>query len=95
MDQYNVIIAKAHIIADNERQRQEREQELLDTNSELSVLASSLFNGMDGIEIGGGIIDHETQDDASGEINSGANIQGVSSSPRRTRSGKIVKYKDE
>jgi len=47
MDQYDRIMARAHEIAENDRQRQTQE---LDSDSDLSVLASSLFNGMEGIE---------------------------------------------
>ena len=45
MEQYDAIMENAHMIAEKEHQRQEKEQE--------SVLVSSLFNGMEGIEIGG------------------------------------------
>ena len=51
MEQYDAIIENAHMIAEKERQRQEKEQDL-ESDSELSVLASSLFNGMEGIELG-------------------------------------------
>ena len=45
MEQYDAIMENAHMIAEKEHQRQEKEQEL--------VLVSSLFNGMEGIETGG------------------------------------------
>jgi hypothetical protein len=89
-------------------------------------MASSLFNGMEGIETSGvelgdiemggtgaGLTDQEGQDSQDGQdsgledvsyrvgsrvgskVGSGITIQGARTSPRRTRSGKIVKYKDE
>jgi hypothetical protein len=59
MEQYDAIMENAHMIAEKERQRQEKEQE--------SVLASSLFNGMEGIDTGGaelgaGLTDQKGQD---------------------------------
>ena len=60
--------------------------------SELSVLASSQFDGMEGIESSQGII---SEGIASKGV-TGRDIQGVitqatTSSPRRTRSGKVLK----
>jgi hypothetical protein len=45
-------MAKAHAIAEKDHQRQQQEQGL-ENDNELSVLATSLFNGMEGIEVGG------------------------------------------
>jgi hypothetical protein len=80
------------------------------------VLASSQFNGMDGIELGGveigrigsgsssGTTDQDVQSDIqdsqdglgdSIDTSGRAGAQYVVTSPRRTRSGKLVKYKDE
>jgi hypothetical protein len=61
-----------------------------DSDSELSALASSLFNGMEGIEMGGGI-----EIGGDGEVLSGISGSRNTTSPRTTRSGKIVKYQDE
>ena len=55
-----------------------------DSDSELSALASSLFTGMEGIEMGG-----------NSEVLSGISGSRNTTSPRTTRSGKIVKYQDE
>jgi hypothetical protein len=62
-----------------------------DSDSELSVLASSLFNGIEGIEIGGGIemgggIDVGGDDKNLGSIGGSRTIN----SPRTTRSGKVI-----
>lgn len=121
-----------------------RQQELEESDGELSVLASSLFNSMEGIESGQGIgiksgdiemggtgsslTDQDGQDgwddqddqdisiggqddqddNAGGQddqddsvggqdnsVDSGAGVQCARTSPRRTRSGKLVKYMDE
>jgi hypothetical protein len=61
------------------------------SGSKLLALASSLFSGMDGIEIGGGI-EIGSDDKVLSDINSDVNFQGITTSPRKTRSGKIVKY---
>ena len=55
MERYDAIIAKAHVIAENDRQRQQQEQDL-ESDGELLVLDGSLFNGMDGIESSQGIV---------------------------------------
>jgi hypothetical protein len=52
MDYYNFIIAQAKDIA--ERQRQEEvEDNDIQSDSELSAMASSLFNSIEGIETSG------------------------------------------
>jgi hypothetical protein len=57
------------------------------------VLASSQFNGMEGIELGGGT---EVGDGAEvGDGIESSSIQGTDFSPRRMRSGKVVRYRDE
>jgi hypothetical protein len=61
-----------------------------DSDSKLSALASSLFNGMEGIEMGGGI-----EIGGDGEVLNGISGSRNTTSPRTTRSGKIVKYQDE
>jgi hypothetical protein len=105
-------VARAHEIVD----RRQREWEL-ESKSELSILASSQFNGMDSIESSQGIGvklsnlemggigsrltcwgDQDDQDDQDGSIDDVSGrviaIQGARTSLRRTRSGKVVKYKD-
>jgi hypothetical protein len=68
-----------------------------DADSELSMLASSLFNGMEGIEFSGmdsGLMDSGPMD--SGAMDSDdSSILGVAFSPRKTRSGKVIRYRDE
>jgi hypothetical protein len=95
----------------------------MESDGELSVMASSLFNGMEGIETGGvelgdvemggigsGLADQDGQDGQDGQgngqgngegnglkgvgsrVSGGTTIQGVGTSPRRTRSGKVLKY---
>jgi hypothetical protein len=60
-------MAKTHEIAENCRWRQE-----LESDSELSELASSVFNGMEDIEIGRGVEDQEM----SGTLADGENHPG-------------------
>ena len=74
-------------------------------DTKLLVMASSLFNDMEGIEIGGTDANPAIQDnqsvqgsqgsDVSDRVGSGTAILGAETSPRRTRSGKIVKYRAE
>jgi len=70
-----------------------------DADSELSVLASSLFDGIDGIEYSGicGI-------EAGGSIKQGSDGDGdndstsapvIAFSPQKMRSGKVVRYHSE
>jgi hypothetical protein len=83
MDCYDKLYNRAKKAAECERQRLELEALEGEDNStihsqsdsELSLLASSLFDGMDGIE-------------------SSQSIQ-IETSPRRTRLGKVVKYRDD
>jgi hypothetical protein len=86
MDRYNFVIARAHNIIKRRRQEELEDNDMLadedsdsDADSELSVLASSLFNGMEGVEFSS--IDSDNL--------------GVAFSPRKTRSGKVVGYRDE
>jgi hypothetical protein len=73
---YNEIQAQAWAIAARYRQEQHIESSGSDSDSELSVLARSLFKGMGGIESGqsvgvdvemggttGGLVDQDVQDD--------------------------------
>jgi len=55
------------------------------SDSELSMLASSLFNSMDGIESSLGLSNVDI---------SGKDESRTKTSPRRTQSGKIVNYRD-
>jgi len=54
MDDYNSHMARAHEIAERVRQCQE-----LESDSDLSELASSVFNKMEGIKIGGTFTDSQ------------------------------------
>jgi len=70
-------------------------QQDLESDSELSVQASSLFAS---IEVGGisqGDSMGSTSQGDSMDISKANNVQEVVTSPRRTRSGKVVRYKDE
>jgi len=62
-------------------------------SSKLLALASSIFNGMEGIEMGG--MEMDGDDEVLSDINSSINSHGITTSPRKTRSGKIVRYQDE
>lgn len=83
----------------------------IESDSELSVLASSLFNSMDGTESSQGISAEVGNVEMSGtcsgltaqdvqndgidtNLSTSIDIQGIGTSPRRTRSGKVVKYRD-
>jgi hypothetical protein len=100
MDDYDKCMARAHEIAEKIRQRQESE-----SNSELSELASSVFNGMEGIEGGGdaaiAVEDQEMggtlTDGQTGQVMGGTGTSGDSEaqvpvfSPRKTKSGRLIK----
>ena len=58
------------------------------------MLASSLFNGMDGVESGQGNM-VESGDVEMGRIRNSLTDQNVGTSPRRMRSGKVVQYRAE
>jgi len=67
-----------------------------DSDSDLLVLASSLFNGMEGIEQCGSTTTRQDEDDqgdsrVQGEIEGSGIIQGLVFSPRKTRSGRILR----
>jgi hypothetical protein len=90
MDHYDKTMAIAQQAVENERQRQELERQELehpeleqeaDSESDLSVLASSLFNGMEGIELGGGIEigqDNQVQEFQNAQEIGGIDIGGQS-----------------
>jgi len=106
MNYYDEIVARAERVMERERQRLEREalDNAIQSDSELSVLASSLFNGIEGIESGQGIITsssgiemggtsslpNQGDSEQGGSINSGIGTQSNVISPWRTRSGKIL-----
>jgi hypothetical protein len=100
MDRYDELCARADVVRERERQRLEalKDSDAIDiqSDSELSVLASSLFNGMDGIELGQGtssrISDVEIGRTDSQGLGIGQGIQ-IETSPQRTWSGKVVKYR--
>ena len=58
MDRYNELCAKADVVRERERQRLQALKDSdainIQSDSKLSVLASSLFNTIDGIELGQG-----------------------------------------
>jgi hypothetical protein len=91
MNCYNKLYARAQRIAESERQRLELEvledrddtTALMQSDGELSALASSLFNSMDGIRSSQGV----------SEIQGTGQVE-TKPSPRRTRSRKIVNYRD-
>jgi hypothetical protein len=90
IDCYNELCARADVIREKECQRLQALEPKVpsidgQSDSELSVLASSLFNGMDGIELSQGL----------GNVDiSGKDENGTKISPWCTRSGKIVNYRD-
>lgn len=75
----------------------------MESSSELSELASSVFNGIEGIELGGGTtISQGWEDEEIGgvihiEIGDGgvpsgdSEVQAPIFSPRKTRSGRVIK----
>ena len=120
MAQYDKIMENAHAIAERERQRQHQESDPTESDNQLLVPPSSLFNGMDGIESSqsisveladvemGGTSSNSQSDcigGASGQVGSGQvgggqvgggpSAQAAKTSPRRTRSGKVVRYTDK
>jgi len=95
MDRYDELYARAQRTADQERQRLELEaidnqnDAAVHSNSELSILASSIFNSIGGIQLSQSI------SNALGDVEISETGQNrAETSPRRTRSGKIVNYKD-
>ena len=105
-DLYHQRIARAQEIVN----RRQAEWDI-ESDSELSVLASSLFNGIEDIEsgrgisvesgdvemggTGSGLTDQDDQDSQGNGVDSGVGVPTVGLSPRRTRSGKVVKYKED
>jgi hypothetical protein len=101
MEYYDEVVARAHGIMEQDRQRIELENannNAIQSDSELSVLASSLFNGMEGIESNQGIessqgIDVEMGGTSGCQGDGGhgdGSIQSTVFSPRRIRSSKIL-----
>jgi hypothetical protein len=93
MEYYDAVMEKALVIAEKKRQRQEKE--LVENDSELSVLASSLFKGVGGVEsdnvemgrTGNTLTDQDNQEDG---VDSRVSVQGTGTSPKRPRSGKLL-----
>jgi hypothetical protein len=108
MDYYDFVIARAKEIS--ERQRQEEvEDNDIQSNSNMEGIETSGVELSD-TEIGSiagssSLADQDSQDGQDGQEDVGSRvgsrvgreitIQGAGTSPRHTRSGKIVKYKDE
>jgi hypothetical protein len=103
MDCYDFVMARAHEIVERRRQEEFEDNNILaaedsdcDTDSDLLVLASSLFNGMEGIEYSS--IDGGDMDSGGIELDSDDNdagTTGIAFSPRKMRSGKVVGYYDK
>jgi hypothetical protein len=122
MDRYDFVMAWAREIVER-RRREEVEDNDIQSDSELSVLASSLFDGIgmemdiDNVELGdiGGGVQSDGNGNGNGDGDSNSNSSGNDSgdgdgegdgihhhqnqdvmsaivSPRRTRSGKVIKY---
>jgi hypothetical protein len=86
MDRRDFIMARAQEIIEHWHRGEAEDNDIhsSDSDSELLVLASSIFNGMGGIEESNIIsvdsdVDEETID-----------VQGSVFSPRKTRSGRVV-----
>jgi len=81
-------MARAQEIIKRRRQEEEEDNNIhsSDSNSELSVLASSIFNSMEGIEESNTISVESDADDES------IDVQDSVFSPRKTRSGRVVQY---
>jgi hypothetical protein len=98
MEQYDEIMARLQKVAENDSQRQELE---LDCNSELSVLASSLFNRMEGLERDSStVVGQDNQHMEGVEIRESSQVgssevQGLVFSPRKTRSGCVLQRKGD
>jgi hypothetical protein len=96
MEHYDFVIAQAEEIARRRRQEEVEDNDLLSNQSdgELSVLASSLSNSMEGIESSQGI-SVESGDEEMGAIGSGSSVQDPVISPRCTRSGKVLERRED
>jgi hypothetical protein len=97
MERYDFIVARGHAIVERMRQEELQDNDIVATqsDSELSDLASSLFNGMEGIESGETKMGEQGDDvDSQGDvIGTGIGTRiAIETSPRRTRSGKVVEY---
>ena len=97
MERYDFIVAHGHAIVERIRQEELQDNDIVATQSDskLSDLASSLFNGIEGIESGETKVGEQGDDvDSQGDVIStriGTRI-AIETSPRRTRSGKVVEY---
>jgi len=122
MSRYNKAFARAWAIVAKHQNLDV--SDAASTNTELSILASSQFNSMEGIEsshginivssnvgvggIGASLAVQDAQDnpnaqgaqgnqgnDSGSSVGSGIMPLSTGISPRRTRSGKIVKYRED
>jgi hypothetical protein len=107
MDYYDVVIARAREIAERQRQEEMKDNDI-QSDSEHGMDTGGVELGdieIGGIAGSGGLVDQDSWDgqhgqgdsleDVGSRVGGGITIQGTGTSPRRTRSGKIVKYKDE
>jgi hypothetical protein len=96
MEQYDEIQARTHEIVDRRRQEEQEDNNLIDSDggsdsdiesdSDLSMLASSLFDSIEGIEMGGGIElsnGGDVQRNVQGILSSDSKVQGSIISPRK------------
>jgi hypothetical protein len=95
MDRYDYLRARADAIIERQRREELEDNDIIDTqsNTKLSVLASSIFNGIDGTDGIDGMDSIKSSSQDHG-VDSRVIVQGIGISPRRTRSGKVVKYRD-
>jgi hypothetical protein len=107
LDQYNKIMSQAYEIVKHQRQEELEDNDIVDgsSSSDLTEPTSSLFNGIEGVELSGGNSkdhnrsfdnnsDNKVQDSDIG-IKMGSDDEVAKAiSPRRMRSGRIVKYQD-
>jgi hypothetical protein len=67
----------------------------LESDSELSELASSVINSMEGIEVGGGTTICQGQDQEAEEIGSVAPTEIGDSEVKVSRYGRVLKHKSK
>jgi hypothetical protein len=105
IERYDFVVARGHTIIKRMHKEELQDNDIVtgQSDSELSELASSLFNGMEGIksgetEIGEQGDDIDSQDNAIGTgIGTGIGTVigtriAIKTSPRRTRSEKVIEY---
>ena len=89
-DLYHKQVARAWEIVNHQQQEQN-----VESNKELSVQASSTGQGDSMGSASQGDSMGSTGQGDSMDISKANNVQEVVTSPRRTRSGKVVRYRDE